>query len=458
MAKDKYSRNQDRIIGKVILRATLTNETPLLIGRGGGGSVDIEVMRLPGQDGKPYIPASSIAGCLRSFSSGKDGYFWGKTGRNDKTSKSEQHPLQSHIRFDDLIPEASSKPEDIVMRDGVKISHKKGTAEDKKKYDYQVVEPGISFPFRAEITLRASMKDDWKAFVKGIKASLQSPHFRIGANTNTGFGKVACTDFQVFYFEFPAHAEAWFEYLEECRISIPEMTIEADPQQLGAGSFSIEATFRLKSSLMIGAYGIKGNEPDKSQLKSRDRHVLPGKSIRGAIRHRAVKIWNTLGKPLSQIDDLFGFVSEDEKVQKRSRLRIEEFRFKEKEVTPMVQNRIRIDRFTGGVDGSGLFNSEPVWTKGTEKIKLTFSILKDATPDEKKLLLLLLKDLWLEDLAIGGEKNVGRGILTGLNAEVWNDGQQVAAFNRNGQGPELEFTAGSAAALNTLVNPQPVNA
>ncbi|MEZ4829280.1 MAG: RAMP superfamily CRISPR-associated protein [Bacteroidia bacterium] len=441
------TRNNDRITGKVILRATLANETPLLIGRGGGDSVDIEVMRLP--DGKPYIPASSIAGCLRSFTSGQDGYFWGKTGRGEK------NPLQSHIRFDDLIPEAASKPEDIVMRDGVKIDHKTGTAEDKKKYDYQVVEPGLSFPFHAEITLRESMKGDWERFVEDIKESLESSHFRIGANTNTGFGKVICTGFQVYHFEFPAHADAWFEYLEKGIISIPEKAIEAAPKQLGEGSFSIEATFRLKSSLMIGAYGIKGNEPDKSQLKSGDRHVLPGKSIRGAIRHRAVKIWNTLGKPLSQINDLFGFVSEDEKDQKRSRLRVEEFRFQANEVEPMVQNRIRIDRFTGGVIDGALFNSEPVWTKGSEQIKLTFTILKGATQDEKKLLLLLLKDLWLEDLAIGGEKNVGRGILTGQKAAIYDNGQQVAAFKRNGQGPELEFTKGSAAILNELITPQP---
>ncbi|MDX2245358.1 MAG: RAMP superfamily CRISPR-associated protein [Bacteroidia bacterium] len=448
------NRYQDRVIGKVILWATLSNESPLLIGRGGGDAVDIEVMRLP--DGKPYIPASSIAGCLRSFSSGQDGYFWGETGRNNKTGKSEQHPLQSHIRFDDLIPEASYKPEDIVMRDGVKIDHKKGTAEDKKKYDYQVIEPGISFPFRAEITLRASRKDDWKTFVESIKESLQSPHFRIGANTNTGFGKVTCTGFQVFHFQFPAHADAWFEYLEKGTLSIPEMPIKVDPQQLGKGSFSIEATFRLKSSLMIGAYGIKGDEPDKSQLKSRDRHVLPGKSIRGAIRHRAVRIWKIMGKDEAALFDLFGHVSEDEKTQIRSRLRVEEFRFQKDEVEPMVQNRIRIDRFTGGVIDGALFNSAPVWTTGQEQIKLTFTILKGATPDEKKLLLLLLKDLWLEDLAIGGEKNVGRGILTGLNAEVWNDGQKVAAFKRKGQGPELEFLEGSVANLNVLVNPQPV--
>lgn len=452
MANNNYKRDNDRVVGKIIIVATLTNETPLLIGRGGGDSVDIEVIRLP--NGKPYIPASSIAGCLRSFTVGKDGYFWGKTGRNDKTGKNEENPLQSHICFDDLVPE-NSKADDIVMRDGVKINDKTGTAQEKGKYDYQVVEPGLVFPFKAEITVRASYKGDTDDFVTNIGAALKSPNFRIGANTNTGFGKMKCEGFKAFHFTFPKDGDAWFNYLESGNIGIPEMSIQTDPMQLGKGSFSIEAIFRLKSSLMIGAYGIKGSEPDKSQLKSREQHVLPGKSIRGAIRHRAVKIWNILGKPMAELEDMFGPVNKDEKVQIRSRLRVEEFLFQEKKVVSMVQNRIRIDRFTGGVIDGALFNSEPVWTTGEEQIKLTFTILKRATEDDKKLLLLLLKDLWLEDLAIGGEKNIGRGVLTGLSAIVLNDGNEVAAFKRNGAGAELEFTHGSAADLNNIVNPQP---
>lgn len=452
MANNIYNRNNDRVVGKIIILATLANETPLLIGRGGGDAVDIEVMRMP--DGKPYIPASSIAGCLRSFTGGKDGYFWGKTGRNDKTGENQQNPLQSHIQFEELVPEICNA-DDIVMRDGVKIDHKTGTAEDKKKYDYQVVEPGLTFPFKAEITLRASLEEDLDNFISGIKAALESPYFRVGANTNTGFGKMKCKGFQGFYFNFPKDAEAWFTYLEKGDIKIPEMGIQAHPLPLGHSSFSVEAIFRLKSSLMIGAYGIKGCEPDKSQLKSKERHVLPGKSIRGAIRHRAVKIWGVMGKDQRALLQLFGHVSEDEKVQIRSRLRVEEFLFQKKEVKPMVQNRIRIDRFTGGVIDGALFNSEPVWTTGEEQIKLTFTILKDATKDEKKLLLLLLKDLWLEDLAIGGEKNIGRGVLTGLEAKIFNGDKEVAAFKRNGDGPQLEFTKGSAAELNNIVNTQP---
>lgn len=445
-------RYDDRIMGKVILTAKLTNETPLLIGRGSGDSVDIEVMRLP--DGKPYIPGSSIAGCLHSFLKHKDDYFWGKDSKDNQKG----NPLQSHIRFDDLVANSSNN-DNIAVRDGVRINHQKGIAEDKGKYDYQIVEPGLEFPFKAEITLRASMGTGTNVqdFVSQIKASLESPHFRIGANTNTGFGKVICSEFKAYHFEFPNHGEAWFSFLEKEVFDIPEMPITSNPKDLGEDSFSIQATFRLKSSLMIGAYGIDGNEPDKSHLKSRDRHVLPGKSIRGAIRHRAVKIWNSLGKPLNEIDNLFGMVDEKNKIQ-RGRLRVEEFLFQEEEVCPMVQNRIRIDRFTGSVIDGALFNSEPVWKKGEERIKLTFTILKNAVAEEKKLLLLLLKDLWLEDLAIGGEKNVGRGILIGLEAEICNGGQKIAAFKRKGNGPELEFTFGKSEEINLLVNHQTVTA
>jgi len=39
--------------------------------------------------------------------------------------------------------------------------------------------------------------------------------------------------------------------------------------------------------------------------------------------------------------------------------------------------------------------------------------LKNPIDAEVGLLLLILKDLWTEDLPIGGEKNVGRGLLKG---------------------------------------------
>lgn len=452
-----YKRNSDRITGKVIIRANLKNESPLLIGKGAGESTDIEVMQLP--DGRPYIPASSMAGCLKQFMidhgmTSDHNYLWGRTG------KEEKNPLQSHFRIDDLIPDTTTIG-DITMRDGVKINHKTGTAEDKKKYDYRIVEPGLVFPFQAEITIRNKMKiEEVALFVAHLKDSLMFKGFRIGALTNTGFGKFECLDFSAHQFTFPKNADAWFEFIDSGKIIEPKMELAEPSTILQPGSFSIEAIFSLKTSLIIGAYGIKSTEPDKSQLKSRDRHVLPGKSIRGAIRHRAIKILNTLetGNAEDQVNDLFGIVDEENgKKAQKGRLRVEEYIFKENEVEPMLQNRIRVDRFTGGVIDGALFNSEPVWTKGQEAIKLTFTILKEALLEEKKLLLLLLKDLWLEDLAIGGEKNIGRGILIGQEAEIFNKGKLIAKFERNGTGPELNFTSGNAAAINSLFEVETTN-
>jgi len=77
-----------------------------------------------------------------------------------------------------------------------------------------------------------------------------------------------------------------------------------------------------------------------------------------------------------------------------------------------TQQRIKIDRFTGGTMSGALFDSQPIFAKnnGTNRLKIK---IKDAQDPEKGLLLLLLKDLWTADLPVGGEKNIGRGVLEG---------------------------------------------
>lgn len=454
---NKYERYEDRVVGKIILQAKLKNVSPLMAGKGEGDAIDMEVMTWP--DGRPYLPASSLAGCLKHYFlrynfSDPDNRFWGDMG--------EDCP-QSHIRIDDLVPDIpnANYTSDIALRDGVKINPKTGTAEDSAKYNYQIVEPGLIFPFRAEITIRNGMNvEDAKRVAGQVYAILDSEDFRVGAFTNTGFGKLECSDFKAWYFEFHKDAEAWFEYLTNQSFQVQTLDLKKPSVSGLVNDFSIEAAFQLKTSLIIGAYGVDGDEPDKSQLKSRDKYVLPGKSIRGAIRHRALKILRTLGdqKAEDKINDLFGIVKEDIQKQQKGRLRVEESRLDK--VRKMTQDRIRIDRFTGGTISGALFNSQPVWSagqEGDEMVRITFSILrgsdsqkKKAAPEEKKLLLLLLKDLWLEDLPIGGEKNIGRGVLRGLTAIISNQGEVVAAFERD-KTNGLNFTTGTPAILDQLI-------
>lgn len=457
---DNTPPKDHRIIAKIVLQASLCNTSPLLIGKGEGDTANSEVMVWT--DGRPYIPASSLVGCLKSYhrtaidseSEKKRFKFWGNANNED--------PHQSHLRVDDLLGHAheADAADYIRRRDGVRIEAKKGTAEDAKKYDYQLVESGLTFDFRAEITVRASMDlAEAKAFAGEIAAILTHANFRVGAQSNTGFGKLSCENIEGWLFDFDkkseTHTDAWLAYCsDETQVSGADPIDLSQAGDIEDNSFVIDAEFRLKSSLMIGAYNIdSGEQPDKSQLKNRDgSYALPGKSIRGALRHRALRILNIIDSDQAEerLYALFGNVDEskEEIRARRGRLRIEESRIDKDAVQSMVQERIRIDRFTGGVINAALFNSEPVWKTGEERIRISMRILNKAKPREIELLLFLLKDLWLEDLPIGGEKGIGRGLLSGSRATISNQGAVVARIERKADAPahEIILTPDNAAA------------
>ena len=57
-----------------------------------------------------------------------------------------------------------------------------------------------------------------------------------------------------------------------------------------------------------------------------------------------------------------------------------------------------------------------------EKINNVRITIRDSKDYEAGLMLLVLKDLWTGDLAVGGEKNIGRGVLEGFSADIiWDD-------------------------------------
>ncbi|WP_269849664.1 hypothetical protein [Methanosarcina horonobensis] len=60
----------------------------------------------------------------------------------------------------------------------------------------------------------------------------------------------------------------------------------------------------------------------------------------------------------------------------------------------------------------------PLWSKGNDEALNVKIKIEKYEPWEAGLMMQVLKDLWCGDLAIGGEKNVGRGVLQGLSAAI----------------------------------------
>jgi len=119
----------------------------------------------------------------------------------------------------------------------------------------------------------------------------------------------------------------------------------------------------------------------------------------------------------------------------------------------LVQSRVKIDRFTGGSFPTALFSQQPVFGGDAAEVKLSLA-LRNPEDAEIGLLLLVLKDLWTEDLPLGGESSVGRGRLAGKQATLtWRAaGKETNWELRAAAGDGLTFDGnGTPAALEKYV-------
>lgn len=434
-------KEKNSIIGKIILQGELECLSPLHIGCGSDERSDLDV--LLDEQGNPFIPATSLIGVLRHLTkeiTPKKDFkkFWGYTP-DEEDERKKDPGQQSTIRCSDLLCQSlASKP---VIRDGIKIEEITGMVKPGGKYDYELVERGTTFDLKMEFSYR----EDDATFVKNMAATiydlLSKKHIRLGAKTTSGFGEIGLRkgSAKIYQFDFSQKEDVvvWL-----CR-KLPEKNC-ITPDKLGTAFlhdqnlFSMAATFALKNALIVRSYSEDPNAPDAVHItshkvgKEKPDWVLPGTSLKGAIRARAERIVNTIfdiAKPEEKvkvesiIKNLFGYVIENEREnnKQKGRIRIEERLIEN--VTAEQQTRIKIDRFTGGTIESALLETMPVFSGNNDKHLEMQITVEQCKSHEIGLLLLILKDLWTGDLAVGGEKNVGRGVLQGISATLtWKDG------------------------------------
>ena len=502
------------IVGKIVVTGNLHLISPLIIGSGQDEFADIEVIK--DSDGNPFIPATSLVGVLKHYFYENSSVipdnadlFWGFSRKNEQK---KQESVQSAFICHDLFPIKAN----IKIRDGVKIDPKWQVAQDTGKYDYEVIENGAKFKLYWEVTLRnIHNKDTFKKILKTNNELLKNGNLSMGAKTNSGFGKCKLKNLSVSQFDFSKKTDVLRWLKQDFSESTPYLDCGA--YTMNNNTFFIEAKFAVKNSIIIRSYSEEANMPDATSIQSNGKYVLPGTSVKGAIRHRALKILKTLDidNPEKRINELFGIAGKNINSRK-GRVLIEEREIIK--LKPEIQNRIKIDRFTGGTIKTALFNSMPLWNsdQNTESITIIIKIrdykdkylfswekvpgidsvrlieflmqnfniewiktakinknddgktiritndtnfisltlnneknnvnieIDDGRTDkfivktengelniykdkewEAGLILQVLKDLWSEDLPIGGEKNVGRGVLKGISARIKWDGKDL---------------------------------
>ncbi|HEU4327850.1 MAG TPA: RAMP superfamily CRISPR-associated protein [Roseiflexaceae bacterium] len=462
------------ITQRVVVRGTLELTAPAHFGGGVESDLaDLALLRDAAGDGL-LLPGTSIAGALRSE---LRAYERGHRVPEQQARRIGQAPRLAQAGLAELllggqqgdpdgeqspllIGDSLAEPTPIEVRDGVAIDPATRTAQDEKKYSLELVPAGTRFPLTMELLVPADtvLAGRLRLALALALDALQRGAIPLGARSARGYGTCLVREWEVTTYDLSdtdhllayltadyRQQEPWAGYaatvpLRGAQIAellgVASAASDGQPRITGAPedqrrTVTLTARFALASPLLIrsdlpereGAFA-----PDATHLRRRAAHVpdapdadpfepvLPGTSVAGALRARALRIANTLGaRDTSAVEALFG--PEQGGGAEVRPLHASRLRVSEQPLTAarsLVQSRMSIDRFTGGALDTALFSEAPL-TAG--EVGLTVAI-HDPCDAEIGLLLLLLKDLWTGDLPLGGTSSIGRGRLDGRAAEL----------------------------------------
>lgn len=445
---DRNDENSARIIKKIIFNIPMQTYSPLRISSGvDDGITDILVLK--DKKGKAFIPGTSITGVLRA----KMSNIYGDRAVDRLFGSIDDDGNQSMINISDIVLENAK----IINRDGIKIDSFTGVSKQGAKFDFEAIDKGATGDLYIEVTLRESClyeqnkpnisyRKEHKDFaingdvygeLTATIADILTEGINVGSLTTKGYGKIKSREpvkMYVFDFKNPQGAVKWWQYLNEGILQDVAYTGNKTVAVVSEKDFVMQMEFALTSSMIIRDYDVDTDDEKEKiaavQMKSGEDFVIPATSIKGVLKSRAYRILMNLNHHDEQkaedfLDNLMGRETDNKEDKgQKSRLYIDEVYIKPNILHSKKQSRNRIDRFTGGTIDSALFTDKPIWQ--TDKSKATIAInLQVQNCDEKEagLMLLVMKDLWLGDLAIGGNKAIGKGVLKGKKCTIQYAGE-----------------------------------
>ncbi|MBW7877174.1 MAG: hypothetical protein H3C47_14435 [Candidatus Cloacimonetes bacterium] len=276
-----------------------------------------------------------------------------------------------------------------------------------------MVAPDLKFSGSICLQVPASEESRATDFLGQVYHLFKKQKVLLGAATGFGFGRFKCNEFTCSYYDLgnKSSLKKWL-----CKAPAP-LEIKESELPIDGTRFSIKA--KLRDSLLIRDSEGTADGPDAQHISwKKDSHYIPGTSLRGAIRARAEKILTVFvadpTKSENILRSIFGYVSTDsETEQKCSRGRLSVMDGKVEGVVSELQNRVSIDRFTGGARDGKLFDAKALFPDYKETsaglCEFEFKLSADAKQVEVGLMLLTLLDFARGDFAVGGEKSIGRG-------------------------------------------------
>lgn len=482
MEKTNHKEYSHRFLARIVLEA----ETPLAVG---SGEKDIRTDALVATDsnGLPYIPATSIAGILRSMSGLKDmdplfGFQTGDGSHGSELIFTEAKVIDSKGNvIDGMNPSAIGKDpllghyQLLPVRQHVRIDGK-GTAADSALFNEQVVFAGTRFCFEIEMVGDGPDFNRFEDVLRKIKAA----DFRLGGGTRSGFGKIKVvglkhldldlkvkSDLSVYLEKTSSlDGEFWNRHTgrlkklspgSEGNTSLVEYRLELEPEDF----FLFGSGFSDDSADMTPVKARKVDWSDSQGRMMENQVLIPGSSLKGALAHRVAFHFNRLegvfaddlrkdemqsvvAQRNSAVKALFGSEGTGKNNEGIRRGNVMVADIIEAPVPDKILNHVAIDRFTGGTIAGALFNEKASYGKGrsykTEIIIDEVGLKRacelewgktgseDKAKNLKKAFESALKDLCSGMLPLGGGVNRGHGVFNGILEKLDNEGKWIRIF------------------------------
>ncbi|GLW98925.1 RAMP superfamily CRISPR-associated protein [Microtetraspora sp. NBRC 16547] len=298
-------RTGRHVTSRVRARGWLRTESPLHVGGLGTDPSEPLPVALDGL-GRPYVPGTTLAGVLRSWSRGADPEaplhdLWGTAEEDAEGGASRvivaDGLVTSGTRLDDRgLPVGPLDRAFLEFRTSVGIDRVTGTAAQEFLYGRQVVPAGCFI--RLEIDIESGSHSDPavdEARLEALLMALSAGEIRIGAATGRGLGSVRLLDdpleVVVDRFDSPQGLLAVLRG-DAARVSPRASLSVADPELPTRREFlHVQIGWRPLAPVMVRATP-NGLTVDTLPLTTRvdQRHltlVLPGGSLKGALRAHA---------------------------------------------------------------------------------------------------------------------------------------------------------------------------
>ncbi|MCR5608353.1 MAG: hypothetical protein K6G26_04755 [Lachnospiraceae bacterium] len=385
---------------------------PLCVSSGINEYADNDIIR--DFDGRPFIPASSIAGAIRNYVNNDKVFGDRVNGSNSNQTQRMSSVFISDFYFDDNV---KTKIRNNVALDDEKI------AKDTALFNMEVIEPDFSTNKQDGVMIFEYVQYDNNTadIVGALKQALcgiDAGDIRFGSKKNRGLGRMKILNVYSKKFTMPKDNDNWLDfnvhnYYKNNKTK--EDLLDLSEVKVSSSFTTITVPLKLAGGISIREYAAKKNEPDYTHITSGGWPVVPGSSFAGAIRHQCKRNLELLGVEKEKIKDMLNEMFGYEDCSKQSEVVICESKLfdakgSNKKPVCMKMTRNKIDRFDASTEKGALYTEKSVFNATTE---LVIKLRKSNEIDWKiGLLIIAIKDIQEGYLAIGGQTAIGRGIFS----------------------------------------------